>query len=1467
MTTENIETIPASPTPIDYKAELEKLTPEKQEEYLSGWRNYLDKLPRQAYVGQLTQLSQRFGPEFASRVIQPELQFGQVEPPPVTEVPAAALEPEVPWYQKPLKWAGEQPAFQPILKGLDAYYGKWITPAAMSLGTAFSPRLREQLGGRAPFSVPEEERSEMWAESKLPWLAKTGLELIVDPSFYFGWGLAPKAVAGLEKAGFKTLAKVLKPVASAETAYIKAAQVPVKAAGRLLKKTPAIIPDIAELRATGRLVLKKPFEESVRSIVNNIPVHTYDALHNLGLAGEVTGKPLSQILSDFLMGIPDERLLKTITSPNQQRALRFLQQNASKLDLDTIIGIADRHPDTAASVLGWKQVGLVAKELGLPAPRMAPGVLGSFQRIGDRLYAMWRKMVLQTPWYTMQNTVENPLREALVNVRHIWDITDYAKLPSFADQPIDIQRRIVSLVDRLNKKIPAHIASPFARTAGTGGMTEAAMGQVALGKTYLASTVAAYMDDSGIVNTYFTWYDRYAKSLMQSNSPETASALAKITGLYDDALRAVDDKGVALVDTKLLEQLKNVSISGSADDVTHAFAEIQRNKTLTIAKAINEMEKGLPDVVRSKIKSDLPRLWAKNDINGIHRLFEELKRTMPQRIETYQKQLMVQRLRGYRDLLRTGVPKKYQPFVTRVLNSFKLDKVSEAEARLSSAKSLSEFQRAMFKASTASRRELEVLMEATMITEAIARGVDDKVLSSWYNISQQVNRRAFKAGEELVERTFNTANVIRFAKNPGAIASTWDDYIRAIQSEFPEIADSLRAMATPDTDSLWSAYRSIQERRWFNVGQEKLRAMGIDFDQFPRVIGANGKLLTQEDFLKSQLAALKGWEGRAVVAWDKRHIAPTAKNKLLDMLREETIRAKEAIALQSKQIQNQAKDLALDVTYSTFGNYAQRTNLDDFMNGIGMPFWYFPSRSIPFYITQSIQRPRLGIEIMNLQQSQNESEQPSRLFGTINIPGTDFWYNPLQASMWWQLADRRNFIPAGMGNMETGMEWMRNNLAISFGPQWRIATALVERMMGKQFGGTPLTMEPQPIIPQQRWLDAVAGLKLPVISPIASLLNEPFDMYLRAVYGETVANWQQREVEKYIVDMGYNPQTASKEVVQDAWKKYYTRQLLSIPGGAVKEMTPTEMARFEAINEKSKELGLTKTQRVTLRQLGESPFTGLRQDQIEAIYADVPAQKLWRYIRPWGLTAESRPIWEDYIQFKLGRETLLYGSDPDNPAEGSRLYNERKFDTALQRGRISPREWKALYRQSYADYISRVKQLGIDYNLAPKTEADWEAYRQMLGWDEPVRHPDDIKLDEYYMVMDSSQFENDLGEFNYDAYRKAEMQFFAGLSPDTLAYIKSRKDRYKTPLRSAYSRDMEKVQPYYDLQSAVLAQYPPEIAQIIEYALATPDIAIQRAILINYPQAMIALRRINVAKQQWRAKNPEADKILRYWSS
>ncbi len=1453
---------------------MPRVNQDQDEELVEAFRKQLRIANPYQRRSLLTRLTRSYGPEFASRLVQPELLEQEVAvPEPLAaeqRIEAERLEPGTPWYAKPVKWAYENvPMAKELMEGYQVLQEEAIDPVAMSVASWMQPELRKELeqeyakipGFKTAWSIPTETREKIWEEADVPWLMRHGLEALYDPFMWYpGWGLSTKAMKGLEKAGMGPAAKLLKPASLLEEGFMKAAAKPVELLGKGLRKIPEIKVGViaGKPRKIGAL-----FQESPRSMVANEARHTFDALQNLARAGDITGRRFSQILEDFKLGMLDPTLAKTITNPNQKAVIERLLKNANKLDLDIIAKVADKYPDRAALVLGAKEMGLLAKELGVEAKRRAKGALGYVQDI----YSLWKRSVLYTPWYVQQNLVENPLRLLLQGTDPFTGFPEIARLASLTTHPIDIQRRAISLSDRMNRKVPEAMASagvsPITRTAATGGVTEAMIGSLATGKRMAPLTIAAWADDMAILRCYWNMYEQYTRTLLAKASPEAADALARGVKLYDDA------KLTGIVEPALLDHLKSLFNTGSVDDVIEEFAKIQRNKTMTIARTINSAEQALPDAIKGRIREELPRLWARNDFKGIERMFKSLRKTMPDRIVDYQKRLMIQQLKEFRNLEKLGVPARLRPLLTKIINSFKYDKVVERESRLASAESLSEFQRAMFAASTESRRELERLTEGRLIAEVIAGRADTDVLVNWYGISEAVHARAFKEGEALVDNVFGLSRIIQHAKDPAKIQARWDEFVMSIQSEFPESAAILTA-TTPDADVLWTAYREIQEKRWFNVGQEQLAAMGIDLKMFPKAVGADGKLVTQEAWLGTQLKTLKSWEDRVVEAWSKRHETPTSRNQMLDGLRDESIRLKESMGLQQLKAQREAMDLAMTTTYETFGNYGVRTNLDDIMQGLGAPFWFFPSRSVPFYTKQMFMKPRLGADVISMQQEAHESDKPLRIFGSVNIPGTNFYWNPIRSSMLWQLMGEYDWSPRHLGELEHRQLQVQQKVGVSLGPQWSIAANLVSRLMKKKSGEGFVTGEPMYVIPHHRWLEAVEGLDLPGISQIAGIITEPFDAYLRAVFGTEVANWQQREVEKYIVDMGYNPQdlpNLPKEVIQKGWKRFWTRQLLSIPGGVVKEWTQTEQDYFEAIGTKADELGLTKGQRAQLRATGESPFTGLRQDQLEALYKDVPAQKLMRYIRPVGLTQATSPYWEDYIQLRIEREVLR--GDPEDPQKNSRLWREQKLDKALKSGRISPREWKALYRQSYQEYISGVKGLEMAHPLAMKTEEDWEAFRDMIGWDTPVRHPDDIILDDYYDTMDSANFEDpDVpGEFNYDAYRQAEQEFFSGLSESTLEYIGSRKSRYKTPLRATYTEEMKKVQSYYELEKLILSQFPPGIAALIEQASRVPDPAIQRELLRSNPLASIALRKIRRAKQMFRRSNPEVDRILRFWSS
>ena len=129
--------------PVNYQAELDKLPPEERDAYTARWQEHLSGLPKGAYVGQLTKLTQQFGPEFASSLVQPSLTVPEQEVPAVGQYPIEEFraEQEVPWYAKPAQWAMEQPALRPAIETWEKYRKGWLTPAAMTLAQTYSPEL------------------------------------------------------------------------------------------------------------------------------------------------------------------------------------------------------------------------------------------------------------------------------------------------------------------------------------------------------------------------------------------------------------------------------------------------------------------------------------------------------------------------------------------------------------------------------------------------------------------------------------------------------------------------------------------------------------------------------------------------------------------------------------------------------------------------------------------------------------------------------------------------------------------------------------------------------------------------------------------------------------------------------------------------------------------------------------------------------------------------------------------------------------------------------------------------------------------------------------------------------------------------------------------------------------------------------------------------------------------------------
>lgn len=1480
------------------------LTSEQRQQLVSGWRAHIQNLPSAARSATLATLTREYGPDFASEVVQPEtvkttptvMPIGSVTQPPM----------QGHWWDKVpvIKQVAQdivEPITTPALKALDWENRKWITPAAMTVGQVL-PQVRQQLGGRQPFAIPEQERQQLWKQTNLPWLAKTGIELAVDPLSYVGWGipgaLETKAIgigertaleqslettvragmkgaseetikAGIERAskyglqsmpevlnkaaqetGYGAAAKLLHPMVQAEKAFNVVAEAPFKAVGGAIRSTKA-----------GEWLLS----ETKKSIVGRMSLHTADAFNNLATAGDklAVKQPLSQTLDALMTGKIDEStktLLNTITNPQQKVALSKISEYAQtdegfRAILNGAIKKADKTEYESARIVGESLKSKMAKELGLRPNVIDKGTVAKTQQVLGSIGNLWKRMVLNTPWYPQQVFAENAIRQIMVGTNPFFEMADIVARADFKEMPLEIQRKGIGIMEGMHA--PTAKQTILERTASMGsGPTESTLGLWQGGWYNTPANFAQGSDRHTVMGIFFPKYTQYVKELLEATSPETAKTLSQIRDLGEGLKKSGVEPLVA-------DHLVNTALNGSSDTFLQEMQKIQKNKTLTIARPINDAEQSVAYADQQYLKQAIPAAWYKNDANGINKAFDKVVNNIPQRVSDYQEANLIRRAKAIRDQIVVGYSPEVRSLMRNALKRASTTRVAEYDAEMLAAKSAGALSDARFEASLGARQEIEDLSEGLAYSEMLKGNAGQKEMAKFYDGKAKLTADVRTASASLRNVTREASETISRSKNATKIQEAWTKFIQEIQSIAPEQA-SILVNATPDTELLWNTYFKVQERRWWNHGQDIMELAGIPKNTYLSAINpATGKALTQEDFIQEQIGIVNGWRDRAIEAFDKRAQSSKPLDMALDNFREQTLKALDGISLQHQTIKNQAKDMALNDVRSTFGHYAIHSNLDEIMTKI-IPFWYFPSRSLPFYARQMITKPRLGIEMYNIQKQMEDSTQPNNLFGYIQIAGTGLWYNPLRVSHLFKLATESNYTPADFGSTE-GASSLLQKVGIGLGPQFAIAESLVGRALGKKM------VEPEAIIPQQVWLKAIAHLDLPGLSQVAGIVNEPFDGYLRAVYGNDIADYQLREVEKYMVDAGLNPAelavksaagdaTATAQI-QAAWKRYYIRQLASIPFGTLRSFTQTEQERLDAINKKVEAMGISPEQQAAYRAAGESPLVGMRQDQIDAFYSDIPAEKLVKYIRPANLTPESAPYWDDYVQLKIQRQDAL----------DARIAREQQLDTQLQTNKITPREWKALYRTSYQTYVDQVGAFEKDYPKAMKTEADWTAFKNLIGSTISPRNPDDIALDNYYTALDTSngQFDNpDVpGEFDYAKYRTAEQQFLSTLSKGTQDYINSRKNKYKTPLRVAYTQDMAKAQPYYDIGDAVLSQFPVEVQNIINYAMNYPDPAIQKTILSRSPTAMLALRRVSQAKAQFLVKNPSIAQILRYWNT
>ena len=553
-------------------------------------------------------------------------------------------------------------------------------------------------------------------------------------------------------------------------------------------------------------------------------------------------------------------------------------------------------------------------------------------------------------------------------------------------------------------------------------------------------------------------------------------------------------------------------------------------------------------------------------------------------------------------------------------------------------------------------------------------------------------------------------------------------------------------------------------------------------------------------------------------------LAEKAYNETVSAQMEQVARLLDDGATQYRRMHDVAKRRATRTTLDTFGNPAVRMNVDELMGNLGVPFFFFPSRSMAYYAQAAVRRPALLPTIKRYQNSVKEEDDPAYLAGSFKLPttvgGADLYVNPLKSYMGWQMFGQADFLPRNAPMYEQILRTSQNTLGIGFGPIHTILPRLFESMVldENKEGIDLVSNSPQFLIPQQKWFKTLERADLGILSTTARLLNVPTDHYMNTVFGNEIPNWLERRTEKQLVQRGHNPATATDEQLDGALRDVWWQTLAGIPlGSTVHAVSPLAgdrtadlITNLDARGDGSLEM---------LRE-GKNPFSGLRRDDIDSMFQGIDKEEIYGYIRPATLTPEMTPHWNAHVKLQLN----LQKSRDELTSTMDALNAKWSSDPTM-----SGFQWDELRKEAYAKYGTQIDTLYKSHPLAPRSVVSeelaqrggitWNDYRKELGKDERVVHKHDQLYDSFVQQVLAREFDDATGEFDYDKYERAYEGVFSSSNMADIgivgeeeqasakAYVLAKRFQNLTAPEKERKRLIELARPYWQVPDTIMDSF------------------------------------------------------------
>ncbi len=252
--------------------------------------------------------------------------------------------------------------------------------------------------------------------------------------------------------------------------------------------------------------------------------------------------------------------------------------------------------------------------------------------------------------------------------------------------------------------------------------------------------------------------------------------------------------------------------------------------------------------------------------------------------------------------------------------------------------------------------------------------------------------------------------------------------------------------------------------------------------------------------------------------------------------------------------------------------------------------------------------------------------------------------------------------------------------------------------------------------------------------------------------------------------------------------------------------------------------------------------------------------------------ALASPLGKDWEQLEPYQKAQLYNS-PEGRDLIRKNYDKdfiKKYETrwkyydaqlardeAYKKDKITGSEWLDAYQKAEGERVAVLRQIDEDLGTI---------------WDAP-KTPEEKAMSDYFTLQDTFR-DPKTNLFNTEGWSKAKKKFLASVTPEIAGYIERNTGTYDTPTVKIFKTFQKKyLQPYWDIEDQVWAQYSPSLRLVADYIKKLEDTgkpadkAKANRNLAKYPEIVIARATIARLEKQYRRDVPLADDLLKKYYS